>query len=210
MIGGGGMARCVLDVIDAVNSYAPVFEVVGVLSDKPGDLSQIEARGIAFLGGVVNIHDLPADVGYVIGLGDGRVRREIDADLQRTGRECPTIVHPNAHRGFDVQLGPGSVVCSHVSMENNIRLGRHAHVNQNATVGHDTRLADYVTVSPLASISGNVTAGEAAFFGAGSAVREHTRVGADSVVGMGATVVRDVPAGVTVVGTPARAHDGSS
>lgn len=38
----------------------------------------------------------------------------------------------------------------------------------------------------------------------GALVRDHVIVGADAVVGMAAAVTADVPAGVTVVGVPAR------
>ena len=41
--------------------------------------------------------------------------------------------------------------------------------------------------------------------GVGSAVRPGVRIGADATVGAGSAVVADVPDGVVVAGTPARA-----
>ena len=207
VIGGGGMGRCVLDLVDAVNLAASpehVFEVVGVLDDATPDLDLLDAREVKYLGPVSRLEELPRDVGYVIGIGSGQVRRTIDAYGQILGRPCPRILHPNVHLGFDVVLGPGTLVCSHVSMENNIRLGRHVHVNQNSTIGHDDRLGDYVTVSPLVAVSGGVVAEEAASLGTGASVNQGLRLGHDSTVGAGAAVIRDVPPGTTVVGVPAR------
>ncbi len=210
VIGGGGMGRCVLDVIDAANvdaaarSGRPAWELVGVLDDGTPDCDLLGARGVRHLGPVAHLEDLAADVGYLIGIGDGVTRRLVDRFAQSVRREAPVLVHPNVHRGFDVQLGAGSVVCSHVSMENNIRLGRHVHINQNSTVGHDSRLGSYVTLSPLVALSGDVRVEEAAFLGTGSSVNQGLTLHEECVVGAGAAVINDVPAQATVVGVPAR------
>ncbi len=199
------MGRCVLDVIDVINAVAAgTIEVVGVLDDSTPSGALLEARGVRLLGGVAALEDLPADVGYVIGIGDGGVRRKIDAFAGAAGRPSPVLVHPNVHLGHGVTLGAGAVICSHVSIENNVTLGRHVHVNQNSTIGHDSALADFVTVSPLVAVSGGVAVGEAAFLGTGSSLNQGLRVGEEAVVGAGGAVVRDVSARETVVGVPAR------
>jgi acetyltransferase EpsM len=53
-------------------------------------------------------------------------------------------------------------------------------------------------------VNGSVTLGEGAFLGTASVVTPGRTVGAWAVVGAGAIVVGDVPAGVTAVGVPAR------
>jgi sugar O-acyltransferase (sialic acid O-acetyltransferase NeuD family) len=204
VIGGGGMGRCILDLIDAINAGREQYDVVGVLDDGTPDLELLERRGVRHLGSVETLEAQPRDVGYAIGISSGSVRKKVDAYAQRLGRRSPVLVHPNVHRGFDVQLGEGTVIASHVSMENNIRLGRHVHVNQNSTVGHDCRIAAYVTVSPLTAVSGDVTMGEGAFLGTGSSVNQGLSIGSAAVVGAGAAVIRDVGPGTTVVGVPAR------
>jgi acetyltransferase-like isoleucine patch superfamily enzyme len=129
VVGGGGMGRCVLDVIDAVNrskqqdSGQAAWEVLGVLDDSTPDLDLLTAREVQHLGPVSHLAELSADVGYVIGIADGAVRRRVDEFAQSLGRSSPTLVHPNAHRGFGVELGPGSVVCSHVSMRTTFSSG---------------------------------------------------------------------------------------
>jgi maltose O-acetyltransferase len=45
---------------------------------------------------------------------------------------------------------------------------------------------------------------DAVTIGSGAVVIQGVRVGAGTTVGAGAVVVRDLPAGVTVVGVPAR------
>lgn len=213
VIGGGGMGRCTLDVIDAVNAEwlttgMPRFEVVGVLDDGHPDEELLAARGVKYLGGVDKLADQPGDVGYLIAIANTDVKRTLDDALVKTERPSPVIVHPNVHMGFDVQLGPGTIVCSHVSIENHIRLGRHVHVNQNSTIGHDTVISDHCTISPLVAVSGNVSMKDSVFVGTGASIRQGITLDRASTVGMGAAVIRDVLGRTTVVGVPAKAQTG--
>ena len=82
------------------------------------------------------------------------------------------------------------------------------HVNLNATVGHDTPIDDYVSINPLASISGDCVIESDVLIGVGGIVLNGLRVGQGATVGGAACAVRDVAAGTTVVGVPARPLEG--
>jgi sugar O-acyltransferase (sialic acid O-acetyltransferase NeuD family) len=207
IIGAGGFGREVLDVIEAINldspsNETPPFEVIGFLADSTPENHLLEPYGVKHIGPISHLAELPEDVRYVIGIGDPAFRRKVDEQFQ--ARSCPVLVHPSVTQGREVQLGPGTIVCSHVSLTNHIKMGRHVHVNINSTVGHDVTLGDYVTMSPLVAISGNVTAEAGAFFGTGCNVNPRLTVGEGAVVGTGAAVVRNVEAWTTVVGVPAK------
>lgn len=206
ILGAGGFGREALDVIDAVNAVTsvPVFEFVGFLDDGHPDLDLLDARGVKYLGPVSALTELPGEVEFLIGVGNGGIRRKLDDFGRNDGRGSPVLVHPSATFGFDVRLGPGTVVCSHVSMTTNIRVGRHVHLNLNSTVGHDVRISDYVTVSPLVAISGAVSLGPEVLLGTGSSVNQGLAVGQGAVIGAGAAAVRDIPVGAVAVGVPAK------
>lgn len=211
IIGAGGFGREVLDVIDAINdqwaeSVGQGYEFLGFLDDKRPNLDLLDARGVSHLGPVSKLEYLAADVGYLIGIGDGAVRRRLDDYGRSLSHPSPAVIHPSSTRGFDVQFGPGTVVCSHVSLTNNIRVGRHVHLNLNCTVGHDVVLGDYVTVSPLVAISGEVTVAAGAMLGTGSSINQRLTVGQSAVLGAGAAAVKDIADGVTAVGIPARSR----
>lgn len=203
IVGAGGFGREAFDVVDAVNADGgPTFEVLGFVADGEPDLATLAPYGVPHLGPVDHLGSLPPDVGYVIAIGSPEARRRIDA--QHRERPCPVLVHPSATRGRAVEIGPGSVVCAGVRLTNNIRMGRHVHLNLNATVGHDARLGDYVTVSPLVAISGYVALDDDVMLGTGATLNPGVRVGARSVVGSGAAVLGDLPADVVAVGVPAK------
>jgi sugar O-acyltransferase (sialic acid O-acetyltransferase NeuD family) len=210
VIGAGGFGREVHDVIEAMNDAGSAsgeaqIECVGFLADGHADVELVEERGVPFLGPVDGLTSLPADVRYVIAIGNGAVRRRIDEWAVGEGREAMSLVHPSAVLGrHRVSLGPGSIVCAAAVLTTNVRLGRHVHVNLSVTVGHDAVLGNYVTVNPNVSISGFAVLEDEVTMGTGAVIVDRRRIGARTTVGAGAAVVRDLPADVTAVGVPAR------
>lgn len=208
VVGAGGFGREVLDVVEAINAAAaqPAFEVLGVLDDHPSpeNLERLRHREVAFLGGVDDFSAGAAPVWYAVGIGSPTVRRQIAARLDAAGGRAATLVHPAASFGFDVAVGPGSVVCAGVRITTNVVIGSHVHLNLNATVGHDSVIGDFVSINPLASISGDCVLEDGVLIGVAGVVLNQVRVGAGATVGGSACVVKDVPEGVVVKGVPAR------
>jgi len=108
-----------------------------------------------------------------------------------------------------VSIGPGAILSPFVTLTSNIHIGQHFHANIYSYVAHDCVIGDYVTFAPGVKCNGNVVIEDHAYIGTGAILRQGSRdapltIGAGAVVGMGAVVTRDVPAGATVVGNPAR------
>jgi sugar O-acyltransferase (sialic acid O-acetyltransferase NeuD family) len=207
VLGAGGFARNALDVVEAMNQVQPCYRVLGVL-DRTGPLGpQLTRRGIRLLGGDDVLDHLDAQ--YLIALAEPTARRRLDDRATRRHRAAAIAVHPAATVSRHTVLGPGAVVTAGVRIASDVVVGRHVHLNLNVTVGHDVRLDDYVTLHPLAAISGSVILEDGVTVGSGAVVLPGVRVGGGSTVGAGAVVTADVPAGVTVVGVPARVTPGS-
>jgi hypothetical protein len=105
IVGAGGHGREVADIVEAVNGDTPTFELLGVVDDDPRDRPELDRRGLALLGPLSRLPEL--DAAYVIGMGSGRARAEVDEWATAAGVEpLPELVHPDASRGSDLQLGP--------------------------------------------------------------------------------------------------------
>jgi sugar O-acyltransferase (sialic acid O-acetyltransferase NeuD family) len=206
VVGAGGFGRETHDVIEALNDSLaePRYEFLGFLADYLDRPELIADRG-PLLGDLNFLAKLPVGTQYVIGIADAAARRRIDEQATLLGLTAATLVHPTVTMSrYDVELGPGTILCSHVSLTTTIVLGRHVHVNLNATIGHDVTIHDYVTINPGATISGNVVLEGEVTIGTGASVIQKVTIGTGSTIGAGAAVVRDIPAGVTAVGIPAK------
>ena len=149
---------------------------------------------------------LPNKYVAVVTIGDPATRRKVVEGLELSphGLWSPRISALSADISDIVFIDRGTIICQNSVINVNVRIGEHVHVNMACTIGHDCIIGDFVTISPGVHISGNVTVGDEVFIGTGAVIREKLTIGKGATIGMGAVVVKDVPAGVTVVGNPAR------
>ena len=146
---------------------------------------------------------------FNIGIAEASLRRQLAGRAMASGAKPVTLIAPTAEVLGHCELGEGAILCPHSLVTVNTRIGCFAHLNLYAYVEHDCVLGDFVTLAPRASCNGNVVIEDGAYIGTGAILRQGTpgqplRIGAGATVGMGAVVTRDVAAGVTVVGCPAR------
>ncbi len=153
---------------------------------------------------------IPADERRaVIAVANGGVRSKLAARCADDGVGAWSIVAGNVVVMDDAAVGAGSILCPFVTLTSNIRVGKYFHANLYSYVEHDCTIGDYVTFAPGVKCNGNVFIEDFAYLGSGAVIKQGRpgmplRIGRGAIVGMGAVVTKDVPAGATVVGNPAR------
>lgn len=202
VIGAGGFAREVADVIHAINAVNPTYTFLGYVDDDAQRWDTI-LNDFPILGGFAWA-EAHSEVMLVCGIGNPRTRKKVVERYTALGGSFATLIHPQAVTTRYIRYGAGTVVTAGAVLTNNIHIGTHVHINLTTTIGHDSVIGDYCTLNPGVHISGNVTLGEGCEIGTGAAIIQGRSIGAWTTVGAGAVVVRDLPANVTAVGVPAR------
>lgn len=145
----------------------------------------------------------------VIAIANSAVREKLAARCAAAGIGFLNVRAANVLTLDDVQIGEGAILCGFTHLTSAIGIGRHFHANLYSYVAHDCVIGDFVTFAPGVKCNGNVHIEDHAYVGAGAILKQGTpdkplQIGRGAVIGMGAVVTRDVPAGVTVIGSPAR------
>ena len=147
---------------------------------------------------------------FICAVGNPATREKLVRKCADAGFSFASAIHPSVIKSDEISIGVGTLICAGSILTVNITLGQHVHINLDCTLGHDAVLEDFVTLAPGVHVSGWVRIGRGAYIGTGANIVNGTRekplvIGADAVIGAGACVVGDVPAGATYVGVPARA-----
>jgi len=211
IVGAGGFGRETVEVVKAVNAAhaarhgGPRWDLAGFLDDDPARWGTTVA-GTPVVGPVDSVADRPSSrlVVTTVNPRNYTTKRAIVGRLGLDPGRYATLVHPAAVLPASCTLGEGSVVLAGCVATADVTIGAHVALMPQVVLTHDDVLDDYATVGAGVRLAGGVTIGTGAYLGAGCLVREGCRVGPWALVGMGAAVLRDVPAREVWAGVPAR------
>ncbi|BCD08159.1 TPA: acetyltransferase [Bacillus cereus] len=197
IIGASGHGKVVADIALKMNKW----QRIAFLDDNEKVKSSM---GIEVIGTSEDIFKYIEDCDFFVGIGNNAIREKIQGKLEAEGASLPTLIHPSAVIGEQVELALGTVVMAGVVINCCTKIGKGCIINTGSTVDHDNKIEDYVHISPGVHLAGTVKIGRGTWLGIGSVISNNVSIVDGCKIGAGSVVVKDIIELGTYVGVPSR------
>lgn len=204
IFGAGGFGREVLVLLRQLNEVQPTWRLQGFYDDQPPAAATI--NGLPYLGTAADLNATTEPLAVAVAVGSPAARAAVVARLTSPQLSFPALVHPGValHPYQNIQVGEGTIIQKDVNLMTDLRIGRFVVLNVGTILGHDAVVEDFCSLMCHVDLSGYVHVETGCYLGTKSTIIQGLRMGARSTLGAGAVAVRDLPAGVTAAGVPAR------
>jgi sugar O-acyltransferase (sialic acid O-acetyltransferase NeuD family) len=202
IIGSGDYGKEVAWVIHDLNQAAREWNLLGFID--PPAVNKTQHCGLPVWHSYEAFRREHGPVFFACGIANPAYRAKECNDAEQHGF-CPaTLVHPTVVVAPGVSIGTGTIVGAGTVVAPDAVIGRHCAINVQATIGHDCSLGDFSVISPGARVLGHVTLMPRAFVGANAVIYQGLRMGEAAVLGAGSFLAKDLDAGQSAFGVPAR------
>ena len=195
ILGTGPHARELAEIVERINAVEKTWELLGFVAERvwrPGRVLD----GWRVLGTEKDLERFP-DASVI---PDSEWWQLDDIPRERFA----SIVDPSCFVSRTARIGRGCVIFPGGYIGHGARLDDFVFCLGGCIVNHDCVLEERVILTSGVILAGHVHVEAGSYLGQGCNVRQTLRIGRKSLVGMGSVVVKDVPPGSVVVGSPAR------
>lgn len=202
IIGASGWGREVLAQMQGSDpAFGKEWVVSGFLDSRKHLLDDLDSD-VAIVGDPMTYAPQPGEA-FVCAMGNPRHRHEYAQPiLAKGGTFIPVLTRSD--RAPRVRIGAGCFLAEYVQIGPDVWIGDFANVFSKGVIGHDVRIGDYAQIGALVFVGGGARIGDFATIHPHATILPGVQIGEGATVGAGAVVVKNVPAGATVFGNPAK------
>jgi sugar O-acyltransferase (sialic acid O-acetyltransferase NeuD family) len=190
--------------LEAVDCIGPGYRLLGFVDDTPEKLG-VDRYGHGVFDRSALGRSPEAQVLAVPGSATSfRSRRGVIDALGIAPERFATVIHPFARVSPLAKIGRNVLIMAGAVVTSNAVIGDHVCVLPNTVIHHDVNVGAWTLIGASVTIAGSTVIGENCYIGSGTCVMNGLSIGEGSLIGLGSNVIRNVAAGRTVAGNPAR------
>lgn len=202
VLGIGGSTPVFIDIAEACN-----YKIAGLYhynDERTGE----NDHGYPILGSFEDLYqsDIKGKM-FLLSQGDMKIREEVTNKLKQLGGLIPTLIHPTAIISRYAKVSEeGVVIGANCIVQADSVIKSNAVLWDMALVCHQTIIGNYCFVGPKALVGAHIEVKDFAFIGQDALLVSGKvgTMGANSLLGAGAVLTKELPANVVAVGNPAR------
>lgn len=203
IIGAGGHARSVMDIILQNNEY----EIVGCIDNCYDSRKQVEGmEHIPIIGNDDMLLEFRKAGIYhcFVALGNNNLREKLFHKIKDLGFTPINVISKHAILSSTVNLGDGICIMPGAILNINVVVEDNCILNTNCSIDHDCFIGKNSHIAPGVTLSGAVVVNKNVQIGTGACVIDGINIRERAFIGAGATVVKDITAGMLAYGVPAK------
>lgn len=199
--GAGGLGREIYDLSLRMNCSSNRWSEIVFIDDVKDEGLFLGTRCVKFN---TFLGFNPEASECIIAIGEPSIRETLFCKMRHHNVKPAILIDPSAIVSPRATIFGGSIICEFSSIHADVCIGFNCVVQPYCVVGHETFVGDHTVLSSHCAPGGCLVVGKRVFAGMHSSIKEKLHIGDDVIIAMGASVFQDLPAGVTVVGNPAR------
>ncbi len=181
------------------------YQIIGFIDDDRR-LLDTEINNIKVLGNFEYLlNQIDKNINVFVPIGNNHVRANLLKKLMEKGFNTPNFIHKNTRIHSSVNIGKCVYILHGTNIMPHTTIGDYVLISMGVNIAHHTIIDEGCFFSQGSNIGASIHFKNYVFCGISSTVMTGVKtVGQKSLIGAGAVIIRDVPAGATVVGNPGR------
>lgn len=147
----------------------------------------------------------PDKAEIIIASGEPKGREKLFEKVKSFGYSLPNLIDPRTDLKKIKAIGEGNIIQDYVHISpSNVTIGNNNVFMTFSRIAHDNVIGSHCVFASSTNSSGRTIVEDCCYVGTGAKLRENIKIGKNSIIGMGAVVVKDVEESVVMVGFPAK------
>lgn len=199
VVSAGGFGRAVAGQARSDVACGKDWDVKGFLDNRPGLKTPSD---LPILGDPFTYEIADGDI-FLCALGDPVARRRYAAPLLERGANFISL-RTEMHMGERARIARGCIFERRVTVGPDTYIGEFVTVLSTTIISYDVHVGDYCQIGSFVFVGGGARIGNDVVIHPHATVLPGVSVGDGAVIGAGSVVIRDVAAGTTMIGNPAK------